>query len=215
MNDQLLSLVSQYGSPALFGIVAIAAVGAPLPITLLLIVAGSMVAQGAMNLWWAIGLASAGSILGDQAGYAIGRWGGQAAVQKLKRAFGKGVDFEAAEAKARAWGGPGIFFTRWLLSPLGPWINLASGTAAYPWRKFLFWDALGETTGAATFIFVGRIFSDRVMAMDAVLRDITWALLAFVVTIFLGYQLLAYRRRLRVGKTSETETLAQGPKTNA
>ncbi len=79
MNDQLLSLVSQYGSAALFGIVAIAALGAPLPITLLLILSGSMVAQGAMNLWWVIGLASAGSILGDQAGYAIGRWGGPAA----------------------------------------------------------------------------------------------------------------------------------------
>ena len=43
MNDQLLAAVSQYGTPALFGIVAIAAIGVPLPITLLLIVAGSMI----------------------------------------------------------------------------------------------------------------------------------------------------------------------------
>jgi membrane-associated protein len=197
MNDQLLSLVSQYGSPALFGIVAIAAIGAPLPITLLLIVAGSLVAQGAMNLWMVIGMASAGSILGDQAGYAIGRWGGQAAVARVRRLFGKGVDIEAVEAKARAWGGPGIFLTRWLLTPLGPWINLASGTAAYPWHRFLFWDALGETTGAAIFISIGRIFSDRVMAMDSLLGDITWAVAALVAAMILGYRLLAYRRRPR------------------
>jgi membrane-associated protein len=195
MNDQLLSLVSQYGSPALFGIVAIAALGAPLPITLLLILSGSMVAQGAMNLWWVIGLASAGSILGDQAGYAIGRWGGQAAVTRLRGVFGKGVDVKAVEAKTRNWGGPGIFITRWLLTPLGPWINLACGTTGFPWRRFLFWDALGETTGAAIFIFIGRIFSDRVMAMDAMLGDITWALVALVAAVILGYQLLAYRRR--------------------
>ena len=94
---------------------------------------------------------------------------------KLSRVFGKGVDFKAVEAKARAWGGPGIFLTRWLLTPLGPWINLASGTAAYPWHRFLLWDALGETTGAAIYISIGRIFSDRVMAMDAVLGDMTWA----------------------------------------
>ena len=50
MNDQLLAAVSQYGAPALFGVVAIAAIGVPLPITLLLIVAGSMISQGAMNL---------------------------------------------------------------------------------------------------------------------------------------------------------------------
>ena len=46
MNDQLLAVVSQYGAPALFGIVTIAAIGVPLPITLLLIVAGSMISQG-------------------------------------------------------------------------------------------------------------------------------------------------------------------------
>ena len=85
MNDQLLALVSQYGAPALFGIVAIAAVGLPLPVTLLLLIAGSMISQGAMNLWMAIGAAGAGSILGDQAGYAIGRWGGPKAVAKLGR----------------------------------------------------------------------------------------------------------------------------------
>jgi membrane protein DedA with SNARE-associated domain len=197
MNDRLLSAVSLYGSPALFLVVAVAALGAPLPITLLLILAGSMVAQGAMNLWWVIGAASVGSILGDQAGYAIGRWGGQAAVTKVSRWFGKSMDLKAVEAKAQAWGGPGIFITRWLLSPLGPWINLASGTAAYPWRQFLFWDALGETTGAAIYVSVGRIFSDRVMAMDAILGNATWAALALVAAVVLGYQLLKYLRRQR------------------
>jgi membrane-associated protein len=195
MNDQLLSAVSQYGAPALFLVVAIAAIGAPLPITLLLIVAGSMVAQGTMNLWWVIGAASLGSILGDQVGYAIGRWGSQAAVARLSRWFGKGVDMHAMGAKARDWGGPGIFITRWLLSPLGPWINLACGTAAYPWRQFIFWDSLGEITGAVLYIFVGRICSDRVMAMDAVLGDATWAIAALLAAVVSGYQLFRYLKR--------------------
>ena len=83
-------------------------------------------------------------------------------------------------------GRAGHFFSR----AARRWVrgSMACGTAGFPWRRFLFWDALGETTGAATFIFVGRIFSDRVMAMDAVLRDITWALLALVATVFLGYK---------------------------
>jgi len=189
MNEQLLSLVTQYGPPALFGIVGIAAVGVPLPITLLLIVVGSMVSQGAMDIWLALAAASAGSILGDQAGYAIGRWGGTAAVAKLSGLLGKKDSLDAMEAKARAWGGPGIFITRWLLSPLGPWINLASGTAGYPWHRFLFWDILGEVTGAVVYISLGRVFSDRVMALDGVLGDATWAVGAFIVALILGYQL--------------------------
>ena len=198
MNDQLLAAVSQYGAPALFGIVTIAAIGVPLPITLLLIVAGSMVAQGVMNLWWALGVTGAGSVLGDQAGYAIGRWGGPAVITKLSGLFGKRTSLEAMEAKAKAWGGPGIFITRWLLSPLGPWINLASGTASYPWPRFLFWDILGEFTGAVVYISLGRFFSDRVMALYGVLGDLTWAIAALLVAILLGYQLLAHLRRAHV-----------------
>jgi membrane protein DedA with SNARE-associated domain len=197
MNEQLLGAVTQYGAPALFGIVAIAAVGVPLPITLLLIIVGSMVSQGALDLWWALGAASAGSILGDQAGYAIGRWGGAAAISKVSGLFGKKTDLQAMEAKAKAWGGPGIFVTRWLLSPLGPWINLASGTAGYPWRWFLLWDILGEVTGAALFISLGRFFSDGVMALDAVLGDVTWAVAASIAAIFLGYQLWTRLRPAR------------------
>jgi membrane protein DedA with SNARE-associated domain len=198
MSDQLLAAVSQYGAPALFGIVTIAAIGVPLPITLLLIVAGSMISQGVMNLWWAIGAAGAGSVLGDQAGYAIGRWGGSAVITKLSGLFGRRTTLQAMEAKAKAWGGPGIFITRWLLSPLGPWINLASGTAGYPWHRFLFWDILGEVTGAGIYITLGRFFSDRVMALYAVLGDLTWAIAALLATLILGYQLLARLRRPRM-----------------
>jgi membrane protein DedA with SNARE-associated domain len=197
MHNQILAAVAEYGSPALFGIVTIAAVGVPLPITLLLVVVGSMVSQGAVSLWWAIGAAGAGSVLGDQAGYAIGRWGGPAAVARLSALFGKRAGLEPMEAKAKEWGGFGIYVTRWLLSPLGPWINLASGTAGYPWPRFLLWDILGELTGAALYISLGRFFSDRVMALDAVLGNLTVAIASLLAAIVLGHQLVAYLRRAR------------------
>ena len=194
MSDQLLAAVSQYGAPALFAIVAIAAVGVPLPVTLLLIIAGSLTYQGAMNLWVSILAAGAGSVLGDQAGYAIGRWGGPALIAKLTALSGKHKHLAAFEAKLEKWGGAGIFFSRWLLTAVGPFINLASGGGGYPWPRFLFWDVLGEFTGAAIFVFLGRYFSDRVVALDAVLGDFSWAIAALVVALVLGYSLI---RRLR------------------
>ena len=213
MSDQLLAAVSLYGAPALFGIVAIAAIGVPLPITLLLIVAGSMVSQGAMDLWWAIGAAGAGSVLGDQAGYAVGRWGGPAVVTKLSGLFGKHVSLRNVETKMSAWGGPGIFITRWLLTPLGPWINLASGTTSYPWHRFLLWDTLGELTGAAIFVCLGRYFSDRVMSLYGVLGDLTWAIAALLAAIVFGYLLLAHLRRARGTATPAPSEAA--PETDA
>jgi membrane-associated protein len=193
MSDQLLAALSQYGPPALFAIVAIAAIGVPLPISLLLIVSGSLAAQGAMSLWLVIVLASAGSIAGDQIGYALGRWGGRALATRFSRLLGGSL--EKAEVKARAWGGPGIFFSRWLVSPLGPWINLASGMAGYPWIRFLVWDVPGEILCATIFVMLGRVFSDRVMALADVLGDLTWAILALVAAVILGWQLYSRLRK--------------------
>jgi membrane protein DedA with SNARE-associated domain len=191
MREQILAALSQYGSPALFAVVTIAAVGVPLPITLLLIVTGSLISQGVMNFWLAIGLAGAGSVIGDQIGYGIGRWGGNELVDRFTRLLGGPERLEKAQSTARRWGGPGIFFSRWLVTPLGPWVNLASGLAGYPWMRFLVWDALGEFLGTLIYVGLGKVFSDRVLALDAMLSDLTWAIVALLAAVLLGWKFVS------------------------
>jgi len=189
MKEQVLAAVASYGLPALFAIVAVAAVGVPLPVTLLLIVTGSLAAQGVMNFWSAIAIAAAGSVAGDQIGYAVGRWGGGALVAWLSRMIGSPDRIRELDAKAKRWGGAGVFFSRWLVAPLGPWINLASGAADYSWLRFTLWDFLGESFGAGLFIWLGRVFSDRVQEVGAILGDLTWAILGLLAAVFLGWKL--------------------------
>ncbi|HWF08029.1 MAG TPA: VTT domain-containing protein [Bryobacteraceae bacterium] len=193
MNEQILAAFARYGSPALFAIVAIAAVGLPLPVTLLLIVTGSMVAQGAMDAWSAIAIAAAGSVVGDQLGFAIGRWGSGILFQRLKHLLGNPERLRRLDAKAKAWGSAGIFFSRWLVTPLGPWINLATGASRYSWLRFTIWDVLGETFGAALFIWAGRVFNDRVQEVSSVFGDLTWAIVGILAAAILGWKLLAKR----------------------
>jgi membrane-associated protein len=197
MGDQVLAALSQYGSPVLFAAVMVAAIGVPLPVTLMLVVTGSLVSQGVMNFWWAIGVASAGSVAGDQIGYAIGRWGGTKLVSRCIGWLGGRERLAQAEAKARRWGGWGVFFSRWLVSPLGPWINFASGIAEYSWFRFAVWDVLGEVLGVVIFIMLGRIFSDRILALDAVLGDFAWALVALVAAVALGWKIWTATRDRR------------------
>src|ERR1700733_4201445 len=109
MREQLLAAVSQYGSPALFAVVMVASLGAPLPIALLLIVTGSLSAQGAMNVWTAIAGAGAGSVLGVLGGYAIGRWGGGALINRFSRIIGGANRLEQFESRARQRAGLYIF----------------------------------------------------------------------------------------------------------
>jgi membrane-associated protein len=193
MRDLLLSAVSQYGAPALFAVVMLASLGAPLPIALLLIVTGSLSAQGAMSLWTAILAAGTGSVLGDLGGYAIGRWGGTVLINRFSRLLGPNR-LQQIESRARERAGLFIFLTRWLLSPLGPWVNLASGIAEYPWTRFLLWDALGEFFGVGLYISLGQIFNDRVIALDSVLGDLTWGVLALTIALLIGRALFNYGR---------------------
>ncbi len=197
MSEQVLAALARYGLPALFVVVAIAAIGVPLPVTLLLIVTGSLAAQGVINIWWAIAAAAVGASLGDQIGYAIGHWGGKALVNRLAGMVGKADGLKQLETKASKLGGAGIFFSRWLVTPLGPWVNFAAGIANYSWVRFSVWDFLGETLCAALYICLGLAFSDRVQAVADVLGNLTWAAVGVVIAALLGWKLFSRQRSPR------------------
>jgi membrane protein DedA with SNARE-associated domain len=191
MIGELLGAITNYGAPALFVVVAIAAIGVPLPVTLLLIITGSLASQGAIGVVPAIMVASAGAMVGDQAGYAIGRWGGHAVIKRFTKLLGGAKRMDELDAKARKWGGAGIFFSRWLVGPLGPWVNFASGMAGYSWFRFTLWDLLGESFGAVLYIWLGQVFSDRVQQIGAVSGDAGWAIIGLCATVFIGWKLVA------------------------
>jgi membrane-associated protein len=193
MSEQVLAALERYGASALFVVVAVAAIGLPLPVTLLLMVTGSLVAQGVMNVWAAIAIAAVGSVAGDQIGYAVGRWGGKVLAAKFSGMFGNARRIKQLEAKAKGWGGAGVFFSRWLVAPLGPWINFASGAADYSWPQFTLWDVLGESFGAGLYICLGLVFSDRVQEVGAIFGDLTWAIVGILAAAFLGWKLF-FRR---------------------
>jgi membrane-associated protein len=186
MNAELIGLLTSYGLPALFLILAITSAGAPFPDSLLLIAVGSFIAQGDLNYWPVIAVATAGAVAGDNLGYAIGRWGGRPLATKL----GGGNRIGKAEDFSRKWGGPGIFLSRWLVGPLGPWINLTSGLTAYSWPRFLALDVAGELLWVLIYVSLGREFSDKVQAVADLLGDLTWVVLGLAVAAFLGWKLI-------------------------
>jgi membrane protein DedA with SNARE-associated domain len=190
LTDQLLAALLLYGLPLLFGVIVIASVGVPLPINLMLVAGGSFVEQGELKLWPVIIVASTAAVLGDQIGYGLARWGGRRLVARISRKIGCQAQFQKAEALAKRWGGPGIFFSRWLVTGLGPWLNVTSGIAEYPWRRFILWDVLGEVLCAVLYVMVGYIFSDRVQAIEEILGNLAWVILGFIVAVILGWKIV-------------------------
>lgn len=185
LTDQLLSAISTYGVPAFFSLIAIAAVGVPLPVTFALIAAGSFVALGEMSLWQVILAGSLGAILGDQLGYVLGKSCGPRIAGWLRRKKGGGRKMEQARAFIERWGALGIFFSRWLVTPLGPWINFTSGLTNYRWRHFLVWDVIGETLWVILYVLLGKFFSGSVQALADVLGSLVWVLVGLIAAAIL------------------------------
>jgi len=194
ITDQVLAALLVYGLPVLFGVILICSVGVPFPISLMLVAAGSFVEQGEMKLWQVIAVASVGAVLGDQIAYGLSRWGGRRLINRLSRRIGGEAKIKEAEALTKRWSGAGIFLSRWLITALGPWVNVASGIAAYPWRRFLFWDVLGEVLWVILYVGIGYAFSNRVQAIAEILGNLAWVIAGLIVTVILGWQLVLYVR---------------------
>jgi len=192
ITDQLLAALLLYGMPALFGVALIASVGAPLPAGLMLIAAGSFVEQGDMELWHVGIVAISAAVLGDQIGYGLARWGGRRLVARISRKIGGKATIKKTETFAKRWGGPSIFFSRWLVTPLGPWLNVTSGIAYYPWPRFILWDVLGQVLWVGLHVMLGYVFSDHIEDVGHVLGDIEWVLLGFIIAVILGWKIIRY-----------------------
>jgi membrane protein DedA with SNARE-associated domain len=194
ITDQILAALVIYGLPVLFGVILICSVGVPFPISLMLVAAGSFVEQGEMKLWQVIAVASAAAVLGDQIAYGLSRWGGRRFINRISRRIGAESKIKQAEAVTKRWSGAGIFFSRWLVTALGPWVNVASGIAAYPWKRFLLWDVLGEVLWVVLYVLLGYIFSNRVQAIAEILGNLAWVFVGLIVAVILGWKLVRQRQ---------------------
>ncbi len=190
MTEQLMAAVGDWGALALAVILAINCVGVPFPSSLLMLAVGSLVAQGEMDLAAVLAFGVAGAVAGDQAGYFIGRLGGPPLAERLARRFRAEATLARARGFIDRWGGTGVFFTRWLLSPTGPYVNLVSGLAPLAWIRFTVAGVAGEVVWVGLYVSLGMLFSDSVQNLAAVLGNLTWFLVGLAATLALGYALV-------------------------
>jgi membrane protein DedA with SNARE-associated domain len=81
----MLSLIEQYGYLIVFLGVMLEGIGIPLPGETVLITAGALARRGSLTLWETMMMGSLGAVMGGQAGYLVGRFGGRPFVLRWGR----------------------------------------------------------------------------------------------------------------------------------
>lgn len=191
MEAKLVGLLQQYGYGLVGGVLFFESMGVPLPGESLLIAAALYAATtGGLDIGWIVLAATAGAVLGDNAGYLIGRGVG---ARVLARHGGRVGLTEHRLRLGRylfaRYGGAVVFFGRFVAF-LRTFAALMAGANRMPWGRFLVWNALGGAVWASGFGFGAYLLGERV---HAVAGPVGFALAA-VAAAALGCAALFVRR---------------------
>ena len=200
MTDLLLSLVIDYGPALLFAVTFLSCLAIPMPSSLLMLAGGGFIASGDLNLITAAGAAYLGAVLGDQTGFLIGRRAGHLIEAKMSAAPKRAALHQKATDLTNRYGGPGVFLSRWLFSPLGPYVNFAGGAAGLNWAQFTAWGALGEAVWVVVYVGLGYTFADRIVELADILGNASGFMAAGVITIGLGYWLWGAAKQAKAAR---------------
>jgi membrane protein DedA with SNARE-associated domain len=173
-------------------LVGVESAGVPVPGETSLIAAAVLASQGQLSLPIVIAVAGAAAIVGDNVGYLIGRRGGRWLLVRPGRwQQGRARFLTRGEAFFERHGAKAVFFGRWV-----PWLRITAawlaGTNRMWWPRFLFWNALGGITWAAS-IGLAAYFLGKAAA--AILGAVGVAVLALIVVVGLAVLLVRRFRR--------------------
>jgi membrane protein DedA with SNARE-associated domain len=187
-------LLNSYGLLLLFAVIAAESAGVPLPGETALIAASILAAQGHYSIVSVIVVAASAAIVGDNAGYWIGRTGGRALLERwgpvrryAERAIPPGERF------FKKHGGKTVFIGRFVavLRVTAAWL---AGITHMSWWRFFLWNASGGIVWATGVSLLAYYFGKA--AADAVQTYGIYALVAIVVSavmVFVGMRLLKKR----------------------
>lgn len=185
MFSFFLSYLLTYTYLALFVVIVLASFGMPLPSTVLLIAAGAFAAQGYLDFYSILAFGFFASTIGDTMGYFVSRRYGRNILMRI--GFGPllvSPKFRSMEAFFAGHSNSAIFWSRFLVTSLGPMINILSGLAKISYKKFLFYDILGEILYVIIFSGLGYIFGDQWEVISQISGDVTTILVLLVLILF-------------------------------
>lgn len=197
--DTLHHLLSTWGYLAVFLFVAVESTGIPFPGETMLITAAAYAGAGHLRIQFVIGAAALGAIMGDNAGYLVGRTGGREIVLR----YGKIIRLDesklsVAERFFDKHGDKTVFLGRFV-AVLRAWAAFLAGVNRMPWRKFFFFNAAGGIIWSVLYGVLAFELGQNLPLLDKIVKTVGYvglggAVLAGVVAF------VVYRRRKASGR---------------
>ena len=194
MTEMILILAADYGVPLLFCVTFLSCLALPVPSSLLMLACGGFAAAGDLALPTVALAAFCGAVIGDNLGYWIARSLGDKLQDWLEVHPKRAAMRDRSHAFMQKYGGSSVFFSCWLVAPLGPYMNYVSGLSRYSWPRFALWGFAGEVVWVGLYVGLGYAFADNITAISDLLGSVSGFLAALVVATGLALWMLRASR---------------------
>ena len=163
MGEWLHTLVQGHATWVVAVIIFFESMGLPLPGESLLIGAAVYAATaGGLEIEWVVFYAAVGAIMGDNAGYLIGRTAGREALRRWGPKIGLTWPRQRlGEYLFLRHGGKVVFFGRFTAF-LRTFAALLAGATRMPWKSFLVWNGLGGLCWTGGYGFGAYLLGNQV-----------------------------------------------------
>ena len=186
MVSLFLSYFLIYKYLVLFLVVATASFGVPIPATALLMAAWAFTAQGYLDIWITLFSSFAAAVFWDLLGFFIAFRHGKGVLGFLGFSrFIASPKFLVVENYFSKYSTLSIVLSRFLFTQLGPIINILSWLSQISWKKFLFYDLIGEAVYVILFIGLGYTFGEQWETILSISQDIALILILVLILIVL------------------------------
>lgn len=203
--NSLAGPLDHYGYWAVLLFVMIEDFGIPVPGETVLIAASVYAGAGRLSIV-AVGVVGfVAAVIGDNIGFAIGHYGGRAAVLR----WGRYVRLtEERLNKAEGFfqrNGAWIITVARFIEVLRQVNGIVAGTTGLPWRRFLAFNALGAALWVGTWVSLGYLAGDHIDTIYHYITRYSFYLLIVLIVLVAAYIVWhVLRRRRRAGAPAGT-----------
>ena len=194
--QELLELATRHGVTVVFLATLAARLGAPVPASAVLVVAGGLVAAGELSLAAVLGVAVLANVLGDWAWYYAGRRFGHRVMRLLcKVSISPDSCVRRSESLITDWGGASLLAAKFVpgVSVVAPPM---AGALHMPLLRFTLFDAAAGLIWTGVFVALGWVFSQQIQAvLDAMANAGAVGAALLVALIIIGVGMRWWRRR--------------------
>lgn len=170
--------------------------GIAVPGQTIVIIGGFFARLGVLNLYYIIILASLGAIIGDLAGYILGRRYGYSFITKYgKFFFFKKEYFNRTKQLMNEHTGKTLIIGRFnsITRAFAPFV---AGSSKVPFMKFLVYNVIGGISWGLSFSLIGYIFGEGYKAASHYING--FLLVFFLFGIIFLYFYMGYKKRKKI-----------------